>query len=77
MENGISNPGKWDKRKMQRSFTLENERPGRYSAALQSLYQLEGEIALTTEAADTSGLYGHTVLIQTGNVIHQQYGFGC
>ncbi len=39
---------------MQRSFTLENERPGRYSAALQSLYQLEGEIALTTEAADTS-----------------------
>lgn len=53
---------------MQRSFTLENERPGRYSAALQSLYQLEGEIALTTEAADTRGLYGHTVLIQTGNV---------
>lgn len=53
---------------MKRSFVVDGHGRGRDSRVIEALHRLEGEISLETEAADTGGLYSHTVIIQTGDV---------
>lgn len=53
---------------MKRSFVMGNRKHGRRSAVIEAFRRLDGEISLETEGADPCGLYGHTVLIQTGDV---------
>ncbi|WP_302326281.1 phage protein [Enterocloster lavalensis] len=53
---------------MKRSFVVDGHGHGRDSRVIEALRRLEGEISLETEAADTGGLYSHTVIIQTGDV---------
>ncbi len=53
---------------MKRSFVVDGQLGGPDSRVIEAMNRLEGEIVLDTEQADTSGLYGHTVIIQTGNV---------
>ena len=53
---------------MKRSFVVDGQRGGPDSRVIEAMNRLEGEIVLDTERADTNGLYGHTVIIQTGNV---------
>lgn len=53
---------------MKRSFVVDGHGRGRDSRVIEALHCLEGEISLETEAADTGGLYSHTVIIQTGDV---------
>lgn len=52
---------------MKNSFVI-NGKGGRNSQVIEAMRRLESEIVLDTEQADTSGLYGHRVLIQTGDV---------
>lgn len=53
---------------MKDSFIIAPSSIGKCSEVIQSLYRLEGQIPLETETADRTGLYGHTVMIQTGNI---------
>lgn len=53
---------------MKRSFVVDGHGRGRDSRVIEALHRLEGEISLETGAADTGGLYSHTVIIQTGDV---------
>lgn len=53
---------------MKRSFAVEGREQGTGSRIIEAIRLLEGEIPLETEGADPSGLYGHTVIIQTGDV---------
>lgn len=53
---------------MKQSFVIEGNGKGRSSGIIEALRRLEGEIHLETEGADPGGLYGHTVLIQAGDV---------
>lgn len=53
---------------MRRSFVTDSREHGRRSAVIEAFRRLDGEISLETEDADPGGLYGHTVLIQTGDV---------
>lgn len=52
---------------MKNSFVIDGNR-GRSSRVIEAMRRLESEIVLDTEQADTSGLYGHTVIIQIGDV---------
>lgn len=53
---------------MKGSFSISGGGHGRGSGVIEAMRRLEGEIPLETVGADASGLYGHTVLIQTGGV---------
>lgn len=53
---------------MKQSFVIKGKGKGRSSGIIESFRRLDGEIPLETEGADPSGLYGHTVRIQTGDV---------
>lgn len=53
---------------MKQSFVIEGKGQGRSSGIIEAFRRLDGEIPLETEGADPGGLYGHTVLIQTGDV---------
>lgn len=53
---------------MKQSFVIEGKGQGRSSGIIEAFRRLDGEIPLETEDADPGGLYGHTVLIQTGDV---------
>ena len=53
---------------MKNSYVISGHGAGRASRALEALRRLEGEISLEAEGADQSGLYSHTVIIQTGDV---------
>lgn len=59
------------------SFYIEGKGKGRASRIVEALRLLEGEIALETVGADTSGLYGHTVIIQTGGVTIRNDNLDC
>lgn len=52
---------------MKQSFVIEGKGQGRSSGIIEAFRRLDGEIPLETEGADPGGLYGHTVLIQTGD----------
>lgn len=52
---------------MKDSFVIDGKH-GRSSRVIEAMRRLESEIVLDTEQADTSGLFGHTVIIQTGDV---------
>lgn len=53
---------------MKRSFAIENSERGPDSRVIEAMRRMESEIVLDTEAADTSGLYQHSVIIKTGDV---------
>lgn len=62
---------------MKRSFIMDSREHGRRSAVIEAFRRLDGEISLETEGADPSGLYGHTVLIQTGDVTIRNEELDC
>lgn len=62
---------------MRRSFAVESHGRGRGSRVIEALRRLEGEISLETEGADTSGLFGHTVVIQAGDVTISNENLDC
>lgn len=62
---------------MKDSFVVENPAFGRDSQIIEALQRLEGEIPLDTIGADADGLYGHTVLIQTGDVTIRNSELDC
>lgn len=51
-----------------KSFYIEGGGGGRASQVIEAMRRLEGEIPLETVGADPKGLYGHTVIIRTGDV---------
>lgn len=53
---------------MKRSFAIENSERGPDSRVIEAMRRMESEIVLDTEAADTGGLYQHSVIIKTGDV---------
>lgn len=62
---------------MKRSFIVDGHGYGRDSRVVEAMRRLEGDIILDTGQADTAGLYGHTVLIQTGGVSISNEGLDC
>ena len=62
---------------MRRSFVVNRRETGRGSRILEAMRLLEGEISLGTVGADPSGLYGHTVIIQTGDVAISNADLDC
>ena len=60
-----------------KSFYIEGGGGGRASQAIEAMRRLEGEIALETMGADPKGLYGHTVIIQTGDVTIRNEELDC
>lgn len=62
---------------MKKSFVIDNREHGRRSAVIEAYRRLENEITLGTEPADPSGLYGHTVIIQTGDVTISNADLDC
>lgn len=62
---------------MERSFTLDGRDRGKGSSIVEAMRLLEGEIPLGTEGADPSGLYGHTVVVQTGDVTVRNAELDC
>lgn len=53
---------------MKHSFVIKHREQGRSSQIVEAFRRLDGQISLETEGADPGGLYGHTILIQTGDV---------
>lgn len=53
---------------MKHSFVIKHRDHGRSSQIIEAFRRLDGQISLETEGADPGGLYGHTILIQTGDV---------
>lgn len=53
---------------MKESFVVDRRNQGRGSRIVEAMRLLEKEIPIATEGADVSGLYGHSVIIQTGDV---------
>lgn len=60
-----------------KSFYIEGGGGGRDSQVIEAMRRLEGEIPLETVGADPKGLYGHTVIIQTGDVIIRNEELDC
>lgn len=60
-----------------KSFYIEGGGGGPASQAIEAMRRLEGEIPLETVGADPKGLYGHTVIIQTGDVVIRNEGLDC
>ncbi|MDO4330663.1 MAG: hypothetical protein Q4C66_15200 [Lachnospiraceae bacterium] len=53
---------------MKSSFVVENCSSGKESQVIEAMQRLEAAIPLETDIGDINGLYGHTVIIQTGDV---------
>lgn len=53
---------------MKNSFYMEKQKSSPLSRVVKTMRLLEGELSLETDGADISGLYGHSVMIQTGDV---------
>ncbi len=60
-----------------KSFYIEGNDKGKSSQVIEALRRLEGEIPLETVGADPGGLYGHTVIIQTGAVTIKNEELDC
>lgn len=59
------------------SFIVEEKGYGRDSKIIEAMRRLEGKISLETEGADPEGLYGHTVVIQAGDVVIKNDDLDC
>lgn len=62
---------------MKKSSVVNGYSSGQGSKILEALRLLEGEIPVETTGADPSGLYGHTVIIQTGDVTIRSADLDC
>lgn len=62
---------------MRDSFSITDHKTDSYSRVIESFRRLEGEIGLETERADSGGLYGHTVMIRTGDMTIQNDSIDC
>lgn len=60
-----------------RSQYIKGNGRGHPSDIVEALRRLEGEISVGTAGADPSGLFGHTVIIQTGDVTIRNDGLDC
>lgn len=63
--------------KVKNSYSIDGSNHGRNSCVIEALRRLEGEISLETTGADTAGLYGHSVTIQTGSVTISNQELDC
>lgn len=62
---------------MRNSFIIRDRGSSKSSRVIEALRRLEGEVSLDTESADPDGLYGHTVIIQTGDVTIRNEDLDC
>lgn len=62
---------------MKQSFVIDRHKHCRNSNVVEAIHRLESEIILDTESADTSGLYGRTIVIQTGDVTIRNEELDC
>lgn len=64
---------------MKGSFIIEGHEGhgGGISRVVKAMRRLEGEIVLETGGADPNGLYGHTVIIRTGDVAIRNDSLDC
>lgn len=61
---------------MKNSFYIDGNGQG-HSRIIEAMRRLEEEIALSTEGADADGLFGHTVVIRTGDVTIRSDSLDC
>lgn len=62
---------------MDKSFAIKNNEQNHFSGIVGAMQRLEESIPLAAEMPVSDGLYGHTVLVKTGNVTIKNEDLDC